>query len=72
MSNYLHDYDNPDDAYQEALRRIKKVKAEGTTELDLSRLGLIAVPPEIEQLTALETLFLYKNNLTAIPPKLGN
>ena len=45
MSNYK--YDNPDDAYQEALHRIEKAKAESATKLDLTGLGLTAVPPEI-------------------------
>ena len=39
-------YDNPDDAYEEALRRIEKAKGESATALELDGLGLTAVPPE--------------------------
>ena len=65
-------YDNPDDAYQEALRRIKKAKDESATELDLKKLGLTVVPPEIGQLTSLMTLYLWGNKLIAVPPEIGH
>ncbi|MAT98393.1 MAG: hypothetical protein CL608_14715 [Anaerolineaceae bacterium] len=65
MADYK--YDNPEDAYKEAQRRIKKAKDESATELDLSGLGLTAVPTEIGRLTALSDLYLWGNQLTAVP-----
>lgn len=69
MSKYK--YDNPGDAYQEALRRIKQAKDELMLVLNLSSLGLAAVPPEIEHLTGLIELYLHRNQLTVIPPEIG-
>ncbi len=58
-------------AYDEALRRIEKCRREGRHTLNLSRLGLTRVPPEIGQLTALERLDLWGNDhLTTLPPEL--
>ncbi len=68
MSDY--EYDNPDDAYQEALRRIKKAKDESATELYLVNLGLTAVPSEISQLTKLRKLNLSNNQLTVVQPEI--
>ena len=69
MSNYK--YNNPDDAYQEALRRIKQAKDETATKLSLNGLGLTAVPPAIGLLTCLKELSLSSNQLTAVPPEIG-
>jgi len=52
-----------------ALARICDATERGTTELDLSWLGLTALPPEIGQLTSLQTLDLGNNQLTALPPE---
>ncbi|MEM7115426.1 MAG: COR domain-containing protein [Chloroflexota bacterium] len=69
-------YDNPDDAYKEAVRRIKRAKGSFLTrrsdELDLGGLGLTAVPPEIAELTHLTRLNISTNKLTAIPAEIGN
>lgn len=62
------------EAYEEALRRIEKYRREvGATgaKLDLSQLGLTAVPPEIGQLTALTRLELDVNQLTTLPSEIG-
>jgi hypothetical protein len=64
-------YMTPDEAYQEALRRIEAARVSGATELDLSTLGLKELPPEIGQLTALAHLTLYVNQLTSLPPEVG-
>ncbi|MFN0080527.1 MAG: COR domain-containing protein [Prosthecobacter sp.] len=60
-------------AYEVALEKIEACRREGKqgTHLDLSRLGLTQVPPEISQLTALTDLGLYSNQLTSLPPQFG-
>src|SRR5690349_17444429 len=50
------DEQNP---YEIALERIRKAEASGATFLDLSRLGLTELPPEIGRLQSLTTLQLY-------------
>lgn len=73
MSHYK--YDNPDDAYKEAQRRIKKAKGgflrQRSVRLFLEGLPLTVVPPEIGQLTKLSGLYLNNNQLTALPPEFG-
>ena len=61
------------EAYDEALRRIKAWRREGKRggRLDLKGLGLTALPPEIGQLTAVTELSLEGNQLTALPPEIG-
>lgn len=61
----------PDPAYQEALDRIREAQETGATELDLSGIGLSELPPEIGQLTNLQTLDLSDNSLTKLPPEIG-
>jgi internalin A len=56
--------------YQEALQRISVCVEEGADDLDLSRLDLLQVPPEVWQLTNLRELHLFRNQLAAIPAKL--
>lgn len=51
----------PDEGYREALRRIEEARRKGSGRLDLSRLRLAALPPEIGQLTALMSLNLSNN-----------
>jgi internalin A len=57
--------------YENALQRIQEAAATGATELDLQRLRLTELPPEIGQLTNLESLNLYANRLTSVPPEIG-
>ncbi len=57
--------------YKEAQRRIQQAIAEKSPKLDLSRLELSAVPPEIGQLKGLQWLDLSANELTAVPPEIG-
>ena len=54
-----------------ALERIRRAAVEGATVLDLSDLGLTALPPEIGALTSLTELDLSRNQLTALPPAIG-
>src|SRR5438874_1146323 len=64
---------NADDAYAEALKQIeacRKGERHGS-RLDLTNLGLIALPPEVGRLTALTGLHLSGNQLTALPPEIG-
>lgn len=64
-------------AYDEARRRIEEFieefrrKGENRTFLNLSGLGLTALPPETGQLTALRKLDLSYNQLRALPPEIG-
>jgi len=57
-------------AYDEALRRIEECRSQRQSSLDLGRLGLTTVPPEISELTALTDLDLYKNQLANLPPQI--
>ncbi|NEQ53654.1 MAG: hypothetical protein F6K11_26560 [Leptolyngbya sp. SIO3F4] len=59
-----------DPAYVEVQRRIQTALDTQATELDLSQLGLQALPSEIGQLTNLQWLGLYDNQLTSLPPEL--
>lgn len=58
-------------AYSKARERIARCKAEKGTQLDLARLGLTALPPELFQLRALKELYLGNNQLIALPSELG-
>ncbi len=53
-----------------ARRRIEDAARTGAERLDLTRLGLTALPPEIVQLRNLRTLTLANNRLTALPPEI--
>jgi hypothetical protein len=57
-------------AYEEALNRIETCRWGDGTVLDLSRLGLSHLPPEIGQLTALTELYLLFNQLATLPPEI--
>lgn len=57
--------------YREALRRIEQARKSGDHELNLARLGLETLPPEIGQLTKLTTLNLCRNQLSVLPPEIG-
>jgi len=59
------------DGAAEARRRIAQAARDGARELDLRRLGLTTLPPEIGQLTALQRLDLDINRLGALPPDIG-
>src|SRR5271165_6993725 len=49
----------PEEAYEEALRRIREAEKTGALELDLSGLqALNRLPPELERLGSLQTLNL--------------
>ena len=61
----------PDEAYQEAERRIAEAKREGRRELDLTFLSLLSLPESIGQLTNLQTLWLVNNQLSALPESIG-
>ncbi len=59
------------DATTRACNRIAKARETGQPDLDLSRLGLRALPPEIGALAALKELRLDGNQLKALPPEIG-
>jgi Leucine-rich repeat (LRR) protein len=61
-----------DDGYAEAQRRIEEARLTGATELDLSRLGLTAIPPEIGTLSSLQILSLTHNQLETLPPDIAS
>ena len=62
---------SPEQAYQEALKRIERARKTGDTALGLMNLGLKSVPPEIGRLTALTRLDLSFNQLSTLPPEIG-
>src|SRR5688572_27352583 len=64
--------DNTLTPYEIALQRIEEAEASGATELDLSNLGLTELPPEIGNLTGLQSLALMSNQLSSLPPEFGN
>ncbi|MEM1010886.1 MAG: COR domain-containing protein [Planctomycetota bacterium] len=57
--------------YEEAKARIRKAAAKRSRELNLGGLGLTSLPPEIWQLTALQVLVIYSNELTSLPSEIG-
>ncbi|MFM9963031.1 MAG: COR domain-containing protein [Planctomycetaceae bacterium] len=61
----------PKTGYTEALKRIAACLEQRGDFLDLSRLTLSTLPPEIGQLTALTWLDLFDNQLTTLPPEIG-
>jgi len=61
-----------DKAYRTARERIGEgARRPEQQELDLSGLGLTALPPEIARLTALQTLDLSGNQLSSLPPEIA-
>ena len=59
------------DAFVEAEERIVEAIKSGVTTLDLSNLGLMAVPAVVGLMTELMSLNLSLNQLTALPKELG-
>ncbi len=60
-------------AYNKALARIEACQRQGKqgTVLDLGRIRLTSLPPEIGQLSALKLLVLFNNQLSSLPPEIG-
>lgn len=59
-------------AHAIALKRIEESERTCESRLDLSDLGLGALPPEIGKLKNLSILYLQFNQLTSLPPEIGN
>jgi internalin A len=57
--------------YEIALWLIEEVQVNGWTELDLADKGLTELPPEIGNLSNLETLWLDNNYLSSLPPEIS-
>ncbi len=57
---------------QELLEVIEKAGREGVTELNLSRMGIERLPPNIGQLTNLKSLYLRGNRLGKLPQEIDN
>ncbi len=55
---------------ERVLKKIRKAKTSGATELNLSFNELSTLPPEIGQLTSLTKLNLGNNQLSTLPPEL--
>ncbi|MBW4429070.1 MAG: leucine-rich repeat domain-containing protein [Nostoc desertorum CM1-VF14] len=55
---------------EELLQIIEQAVRDQVTELDLSDKGLTTLPPEIVQLTNLQTLDLSSNQLSSLPPEI--
>ena len=56
---------------QEVLELIQRAKDERARELDLSNKNLTEIPPEIPQLTSLQSLDLISNQIREIPEALA-
>ena len=56
---------------KEAAKRIAEVRSEEAIELNLTGLGLTALPTEIAALTQLQTLSLSSNQLTVLPTEIA-
>jgi internalin A len=54
----------------ELMGLLERVAREGRTTLDLSNQGLDRLPPEIGQLTQLQSLHLGQNRLSGLPPEI--
>lgn len=65
-------YDEPSNAYEEAINRINIAHKNNSDELDLCSLGLTEIPPEIGHLTNLHRLRVYNNRLKSLPKELRN
>ena len=58
-----------EEAYEEALRRIRKAEENGV-ELDLGGLDTLnRLPPELERLTSLQSLYLMWGQLSDLSPR---
>jgi Leucine-rich repeat (LRR) protein len=55
---------------EEVLAKIQQAKDEQWTKLDLSWEGIIKLPPEIGQLTALQTIDSRGNQINKLPPEI--
>lgn len=58
--------------YDVALERILEAERTGAMLLDLTWLGLKELPPEIGNLSSLQTLALVGNKLSYLPPEIGS
>jgi internalin A len=58
-------------SYEIAQQRIAVARRQGSVRLNLSGLGLTALPEELWTLTTLRVLWLSDNQLTSLPPEIG-
>ncbi|MEM6283521.1 MAG: leucine-rich repeat domain-containing protein [Chloroflexota bacterium] len=70
LTGVLHAQTDPT-PYEQAQARIAEHVPEQETSINLCCLGLTEIPPEVWELTHLETLWLDNNNLEALPPEIG-
>ena len=54
-----------------AVRRIERAANQNSVRLNLSRLGLTQIPPQLWQLTKLQVLWLHDNQLSTLPVEVG-
>ncbi len=58
-------------SYEIAQQRIAEARRTNSPRLNLSKLSLNELPPELFELTNLRVLWLSENQLTALPPEIG-
>lgn len=72
MNNLVSAQDVTSSPYEIALERIAEADARGELVLNLANMGLSEIPPEIGNLTNLQTLYSWGNDLTGLPSEIGN
>jgi Leucine-rich repeat (LRR) protein len=72
LTSFALAQENEQTPYEIALQRIEEAEASGASSLSLYNLDLIGLPPEIGNLTRLQSLNLSYNQLSSLPGEIGN
>ncbi len=61
-----------DEAYRKAEKKIEECRRKAAKQLNLGSMGLTTLPDSIANLTQLDLLIIYNNQLTELPESIGN